>query len=212
MLNIYFLKSNVKSLSLRLNMRLLTFIEKHLKIYSEFQEGLFQPRSQVGFVLVSSTKSVFWSQRMPGGQKRRNRCHFKPCFFANVLPFQRITPGPHGGGPGKWHYTNLALCYLRRLYWCINNFASGLSEHLPMIICFFFSFSTDNTVIEHFQCLGTALNRYYKGDTIVVYPGRYMLDKAYYLADSLHIVGKGNSSEIVGKSMGSSLLTVYMYI
>ena len=36
-------------------MRLLTFIEKHLKIYSEFQEDLFPPRSQVGFVLVSTT-------------------------------------------------------------------------------------------------------------------------------------------------------------
>lgn len=59
MLNMYFFKSDVKSLSLRLNMRLLTFMEKHLKIYSEFQEVSFQPRSQVGFVLVSSTKSVF---------------------------------------------------------------------------------------------------------------------------------------------------------
>jgi len=44
---------------LHCTMRLLTFIEKHLKIYSEFQEVSFQPRSQVGFVLVSSTKSVF---------------------------------------------------------------------------------------------------------------------------------------------------------
>lgn len=90
-------------------------------------------------------------------------------------------------------------------------FECRTAEHLPMII-WFFSFSTDNTVIEHFPCLGKALNRYYKGDTVVVYPGRYMLDKAYYLADSLHIVGKGNSSEIVGKSMGTSLFTVYMYI
>ena len=212
MLNIYFLKSNVKSLSLRLNMRLLTFIEKHLKIYSEFQEGLFQPRSQVGFVLVSSTKSVFWSQRMPGGQKRRNRCHFKPCFFANVLPFQRITPGPPRGWawkmalhqPGPLLLEASVLMYQQFCQWFI---WTPTDDNL-----FFFSFSTDNTVIEHFQCLGTALNRYYKGDTIVVYPGRYMLDKAYYLADSLHIVGKGNSSEIVGKSMGSSLLTVYMYI
>lgn len=39
-----------------------------------------------------------------------------------------------------------------------------------------------------------------------------MLDKAYYLGDSVHIVGKGNSSEIVGKSLGTSLLAVNMYI
>ena len=143
MLDIYFFESNVKSLSLRLNMRILAFIEKHLKIYSEFQEVSFQPRSHVGFVLVSSTKSVFWSQRMPGGQKRRNRRHFKPCFFANVFPFQRITPGPREGGPGKWHCTTLALRYLRRLYWCINNFASGLS--LSHLIKLFLSAALLNT-------------------------------------------------------------------
>ncbi|XP_020606708.1 SHC SH2 domain-binding protein 1 homolog B-like [Orbicella faveolata] len=56
----------------------------------------------------------------------------------------------------------------------------------------------DNTVVEHLPCLGKALRTYYNGDTIVVYPGRYNLDgRVYQLADSVHITGMGNFSEIV---------------
>lgn len=59
---------------------------------------------------------------------------------------------------------------------------------------------TDNTVVEHYPCLGKALKSYYHGDTIVVYPGKYKLEgRAYQLADSVHITGIGNPSEIVGK-------------
>ena len=54
-------------------------------------------------------------------------------------------------------------------------------------------------MIEHIPCLGKALNSYYKGDTIVVFPGKYNLDGVFQLVDSVHITGKGNCSEIVGK-------------
>lgn len=57
----------------------------------------------------------------------------------------------------------------------------------------------DNTVIEHVSCLGKALNSYYIGDTIVVFPGKYCLDGVFQLVDSVHITGKGNCSEIIGK-------------
>lgn len=68
-----------------------------------------------------------------------------------------------------------------------------------IIIYFFF---IDNTVVEHLPCLGKALRTYYNGDTIVVYPGRYNLDgRVYQLADSVHITGMGNFSEIVGKEL-----------
>lgn len=59
-------------------------------------------------------------------------------------------------------------------------------------------FYEDNTVVEHYPCLGKALKSYYHGDTIVVYPGKYKLEgRAYQLADSVHITGIGNPSEIV---------------
>ena len=55
-------------------------------------------------------------------------------------------------------------------------------------------------MVEHFPCLGKALKSYYRGDTIVVYPGKYTLEgRAYQLADSVHITGIGNPSEIIGK-------------
>ena len=55
-------------------------------------------------------------------------------------------------------------------------------------------------MVEHLPCLGKALHSYYNGDTIVVYPGKYTLDgRVYQLADSVHITGRGNCSEIVGK-------------
>lgn len=60
-------------------------------------------------------------------------------------------------------------------------------------------YSTDDTVIEHSRCLGKALDSYYIGDTIVVFPGKYSLDRVYQLVDSVHITGKGNCSEIIGK-------------
>ena len=68
-------------------------------------------------------------------------------------------------------------------------------------------FLTDNTVVEHVACLGKALHTYYNGDTIVVYPGRYNLDgQVYQLADSVHITGMGNYSEIVGKQFSYLIL------
>ena len=55
-------------------------------------------------------------------------------------------------------------------------------------------------MVEHYPCLGKALKSYYHGDTIVVYPGKYKLEgRVYQLADSVHITGIGNPSEIVGK-------------
>jgi len=57
-------------------------------------------------------------------------------------------------------------------------------------------------VVEHLPCLGKALRTYYNGDIIAVYPGRYNLDgRVYHLADSVHIIGMGNLSEIVGKEL-----------
>ncbi|XP_015760406.1 PREDICTED: SHC SH2 domain-binding protein 1-like isoform X2 [Acropora digitifera] len=58
-------------------------------------------------------------------------------------------------------------------------------------------FFQDDTVVAHFPCLGKALNSYYIGDTIVVFPGKYNLDGVYELVDSVHITGKGNCSEII---------------
>lgn len=58
-------------------------------------------------------------------------------------------------------------------------------------------FFQDDTVIAHFPCLGKALNSYYIGDTIVVFPGKYNLNGVYQLVDSVHITGKGNRSEII---------------
>ena len=54
-------------------------------------------------------------------------------------------------------------------------------------------------MVAHFPCLGKALNSYYIGDTIVVFPGKYNLDGVHELVDSVHITGKGNCSEIIGK-------------
>ena len=97
---------------------------------------------------------------------------------------------------------------------CQQNFTMLRTENLrkpagkSLNICYLINFKNvyfffiDNTVVEHLPCLGKALRTYHNGDIIVVYPGRYNLDgRVYQLADSVHIIGMGNYSEIVGKEL-----------
>ena len=54
-------------------------------------------------------------------------------------------------------------------------------------------------MVEHFNDLSSALEAYYQGDTVHLYPGTYCLEGTVNLADPVDILGIGDSNRIVGK-------------
>ncbi|KXJ17847.1 SHC SH2 domain-binding protein 1-like B [Exaiptasia diaphana] len=55
---------------------------------------------------------------------------------------------------------------------------------------------SDNTTVEHYHDLSTALESYFLGDTIHIYPGTYYLEDAVNLAEPVQILGIGDSNRI----------------